>query len=167
MIPAWARTLSADRDWADKAYCAGADTELFFDPPSQGFHTIRKYCHHCPVIRECLEYAKVTHSVGVWGGQLLGPSLSNFHQQTPEQAAEMQEKLIRMHLEGKKSVHISRELRISEPGVRAMIFRYKAGDYATCLICGAQFLQSSHNKKCCSSTCTTARQKQYASPSRL
>lgn len=63
-----------DLAWQDGARCAGADPELFYNPPRDGVRPDKldaiKICLSCPVRLECLHYA-LTHPAGkhgIWGG---------------------------------------------------------------------------------------------------
>lgn len=58
-------------DWAERAACAGMDTNLFFPPPGREGHvwTVRakKICARCAYRRECLEWAYELERGGRWG----------------------------------------------------------------------------------------------------
>lgn len=61
--------LQSSPQWARRAACKGVDPELFQEPARYG--KARAYCAACPVVRDCLLEALVTHSsdsFGVWGG---------------------------------------------------------------------------------------------------
>lgn len=57
-------------DWAERAACAGEDTDLWFVDQHDGPYTeARRICKRCPVRRECLAYAVETGAdSGMWGG---------------------------------------------------------------------------------------------------
>jgi WhiB family redox-sensing transcriptional regulator len=57
-------------DWRDRASCATADPEEFFQEKGGSTKTAKKVCMECPVRTECLEYA-LEHDIrfGVWGAK--------------------------------------------------------------------------------------------------
>ena len=62
-----------DRNWRDRAACINADVEDFFPPTP--VDTALRYCHQCPVTRECLAFADahdaqgfINATYGVFGG---------------------------------------------------------------------------------------------------
>lgn len=61
-------------EWLRRAACVDADPELFFPvgesgPAAAQARRAKEVCHHCPVERECLEWALDTgRTSGVWGG---------------------------------------------------------------------------------------------------
>ena len=52
--------------WADRAACAGMDTDIFFNADRQ--EEARNICLGCPVVLECAEYAIENETEGFWGG---------------------------------------------------------------------------------------------------
>lgn len=58
--------------WMADAACAGVDTETFYpdfkDPDA--IRAAKRYCHACPVIERCLQYAlaEPVDRAGIWGG---------------------------------------------------------------------------------------------------
>jgi WhiB family redox-sensing transcriptional regulator len=63
------RTPARGDDWRDAAACAGAGEDMFPGTHKDDIATAKAYCHRCPVIEACLEWALDTgESVGVWGG---------------------------------------------------------------------------------------------------
>ena len=59
----------ADPDWADRATCAGRDTEVFFPDGDQPDRVAKAYCRRCPVQADCLAHAiENDERYGVWGG---------------------------------------------------------------------------------------------------
>ncbi|QGH73517.1 MAG: transcription factor WhiB [Podoviridae sp. ctDWo9] len=60
-------------DWS-RAVCVGVSGEVFFPDMPHGFSSqaivreARTYCTRCPIQEECLKYACLTDSVGIWGG---------------------------------------------------------------------------------------------------
>ncbi|GAA2149112.1 WhiB family transcriptional regulator [Kitasatospora kazusensis] len=62
--------------WQLKGACRGVDSSLFFHPPGERgpVHDEREdvakeICFHCPVRRECAQYALAARErYGVWGG---------------------------------------------------------------------------------------------------
>ncbi|WP_438817800.1 WhiB family transcriptional regulator, partial [Streptomyces clavuligerus] len=68
---------AAGRDamaWQRAAACADEDPELFFPvsgsgPGAEQVARARKVCERCPVVQDCLDWAKRTgQRTGVWGG---------------------------------------------------------------------------------------------------
>jgi WhiB family redox-sensing transcriptional regulator len=56
-----------DPNWQHKAFCAGANPEIFDDP--EQLETARAYCQRCKVKPDCLEFALSFPEVfGVWAG---------------------------------------------------------------------------------------------------
>ena len=61
-------------DWAIKAACRDAPTELFFAEKGDSYRAAVAVCDACPVQAECLEYALAVErgiereTYGVWGG---------------------------------------------------------------------------------------------------
>ncbi|MFF6992940.1 WhiB family transcriptional regulator [Streptomyces sp. NPDC010273] len=61
-------------EWARRAACADEDPELFFPLSSTGpalrqERAAKRVCLHCPVIRQCLNWAMDSGQAhGVWGG---------------------------------------------------------------------------------------------------
>jgi hypothetical protein len=67
------------RKWQHDAACAGADPAIFFDDGNQPKKAYlrddaewREYCPQCPVRELCLEAARDSESVGIWGGVYRG-----------------------------------------------------------------------------------------------
>jgi hypothetical protein len=65
------------RKWQHDAACKGADPVVFFSEShypkreySKSDAEWRQYCPQCPVRELCLEAARDSESVGVWGGKL-------------------------------------------------------------------------------------------------
>lgn len=59
------------REWMLRAACRDHDPELFFPLPKDlpTRREAKKICHRCPVIAECVLYAKELRVTdGVWGG---------------------------------------------------------------------------------------------------
>lgn len=68
------------RDWRDEAACKDADPMVFFDEshyPRREFEKPdaewRQYCPQCPVREACLELARKSESVGIFGGKIFMP----------------------------------------------------------------------------------------------
>lgn len=65
-----------DDEWRNKARCAGMDLNLFFDKYEEDVEIAKtvdsKICLHCPVIKECFNYATQMEDPykanGVFGG---------------------------------------------------------------------------------------------------
>lgn len=56
-----------DPHWQKKAFCAGANPDIFDDP--ELLETARAYCRMCRVQPDCLEFALSFPEVyGVWAG---------------------------------------------------------------------------------------------------
>lgn len=60
-------------DWMDQASCQYVDPELFYQDDGQlsqrKAEAAVKVCRHCPVIKECLQWAfRVDDQFGVLGG---------------------------------------------------------------------------------------------------
>lgn len=67
------------RKWQHAAACAGLDPAIFFNDGNQPKLAYlredaewRKHCPTCPVRETCLEAARESDSVGVWGGVYRG-----------------------------------------------------------------------------------------------
>jgi WhiB family redox-sensing transcriptional regulator len=64
----------ADSGWWRLAACRSADPDLFFPvsgagPAREQAAAAKAVCAGCPVCRECLTYAVITHQQhGIWGG---------------------------------------------------------------------------------------------------
>lgn len=66
------------RGWQKESACAGVDSSVFFvsegEAPKVAYAKPdaewRKYCPQCPVRETCLEAARESESVGIWGGKL-------------------------------------------------------------------------------------------------
>lgn len=64
------------RGWQRNSACKDADPLIFFEEkaPKQAYAKPdakwRQYCPQCPVRETCLEAARESDSVGVWGGKL-------------------------------------------------------------------------------------------------
>lgn len=65
------------RGWQQKSLCKDADPLIFFseshDPKADYMKpdaAWRKFCPQCPVRETCLEAARESESVGIWGGKL-------------------------------------------------------------------------------------------------
>ena len=64
----------AGTDWQELAACRSAEPELFFPVSAAGQSLeqagrAKAVCAHCPVRRECLQFALATRQAyGVWGG---------------------------------------------------------------------------------------------------
>jgi WhiB family redox-sensing transcriptional regulator len=52
--------------WQDEAKCSGIDSEEFFDRATE--KQAKRFCATCPVRGDCLEYALVYDTYGIWGG---------------------------------------------------------------------------------------------------
>jgi WhiB family redox-sensing transcriptional regulator len=50
---------------AEKAFCSGTNTDKFFGLDD---NEALKLCRQCPVIVDCLEWARAHHEKGIWGG---------------------------------------------------------------------------------------------------
>jgi hypothetical protein len=65
-----------DDEWRNKARCAGMDLNLFFEKYEEDIEVAKridnKICLHCPVIKECFNYATKMEEPykahGVFGG---------------------------------------------------------------------------------------------------
>jgi WhiB family transcriptional regulator, redox-sensing transcriptional regulator len=61
-------------EWRVSAACRFVEPELFFPVSAVGRSVVeteraKSVCAHCPVRRECLQFALATHQAyGVWGG---------------------------------------------------------------------------------------------------
>lgn len=63
------RTPARGDDWRDDAACAGAGEDMFPGTHKDDIATAKAYCHRCPVIEACLEWALDSgENTGVWGG---------------------------------------------------------------------------------------------------
>lgn len=67
------------RKWQHEAACADVDPAIFFDDGNQPKLAYlrenaewRKHCPQCPVRETCLEAARDSDSVGIWGGVYRG-----------------------------------------------------------------------------------------------
>lgn len=67
------------KKWQHGAACADADPAIFFDDGNQPRLAYlresaewREYCPHCPMRETCLEAARDSESVGIWGGVYRG-----------------------------------------------------------------------------------------------
>jgi WhiB family transcriptional regulator, redox-sensing transcriptional regulator len=64
-------------DWRAVAACLHADSDLFFPisaagPSCRELDQAKAFCSHCPVRRQCLEFAQANAPVyGIWGGTTL------------------------------------------------------------------------------------------------
>lgn len=66
------------KGWQRKAACAGADPGVFFveegQDPKRAYAKPdakwRQFCPQCPVRESCLEAARESKSVGIWGGKV-------------------------------------------------------------------------------------------------
>ena len=64
--------------WRDSAACLGADNGLFFPDRGASIKPALYFCHRCPVVQQCGEYASslvkhrgalvVAGKAGVWSG---------------------------------------------------------------------------------------------------
>ncbi|MEU9578764.1 WhiB family transcriptional regulator [Streptomyces chilikensis] len=68
------RHVTKTQNWRAYATCAEVGPDMFF-PDSKGAavtyteNDAKKVCRHCPVIKQCLEYAVTSgQEAGVWGG---------------------------------------------------------------------------------------------------
>jgi hypothetical protein len=57
----------------DDAACRERPDVDFFPGPGQPSAPAKAVCASCLVRRECFDYARQNHEVGVWGGQVFGP----------------------------------------------------------------------------------------------
>lgn len=59
------------RNWRHRAFCLGANPEVFDDPGHT--ETAKAYCTRCPVTVECLDFAlsMTPNPEGTWGGTTL------------------------------------------------------------------------------------------------
>ena len=57
-------------NWADKANCAGTDTEAFFPEKGAQARDAKRVCMRCPVRVECLAWSisDIELRYGIWGG---------------------------------------------------------------------------------------------------
>jgi len=71
--------FSQPKRWRDEAACIGADPGVFFVGSDEGNPRLeymkpdaawRQYCPDCPVRELCLELARESKSVGIFGGKL-------------------------------------------------------------------------------------------------
>ena len=66
------------RGWQKESACAGVDSSVFFvdegEAPKVAYAKPdaewRKFCPQCPVREICLDAARESESVGIWGGKL-------------------------------------------------------------------------------------------------
>lgn len=58
--------------WKEQATCKieKADPKIFILEQGYTGAEAVKYCRRCPVAEECADYARRTHSIGVFGGKL-------------------------------------------------------------------------------------------------
>jgi hypothetical protein len=57
-------------DWPDRAACKGYPQHIFFPERGDSTSEAKAICRTCPVIGECLDWAKkAPEKYGVWGGQ--------------------------------------------------------------------------------------------------
>lgn len=60
------------KDWRDNASCSQLSYEesnsIFFIKPGQSANRARLFCRHCPVKRECENYAIMYNERGIWAG---------------------------------------------------------------------------------------------------
>ena len=68
-----------DLEWQDKAACLGMYPLVDFITAGKGQahlidKNIEKFCHHCPVVRECADHAlsNTATLTGIWGGVYVG-----------------------------------------------------------------------------------------------
>jgi hypothetical protein len=73
------REFAQVKGWRDEASCKEADPRIFFvegeglDPKREYMSPSaewRQYCPQCPVLEECLQLARKSGSVGIFGGKL-------------------------------------------------------------------------------------------------
>lgn len=67
------RAAVTDPQWRDRAACRDEDPELFFAPSQsdqdrRDRDTARAICHRCPVLADCLTWARAAEVDGIWGG---------------------------------------------------------------------------------------------------
>jgi WhiB family transcriptional regulator, redox-sensing transcriptional regulator len=60
-------------NWRDAGACLHADPDLFFPvsatgPSRKEVAQAKAFCAHCPVRRQCLEFAQDNGVYGIWGG---------------------------------------------------------------------------------------------------
>lgn len=67
--------IDTDDDWMDRGACKGL-THLFFPPAAERPQArerreaaARSVCGSCSVRRACVEFARVNHEYGFWGGE--------------------------------------------------------------------------------------------------
>lgn len=58
--------------WRRSAACRNLSAEdadrIFFIGTGKSARLAREFCNHCPVQRQCLDYALYYHETGIWGG---------------------------------------------------------------------------------------------------
>jgi hypothetical protein len=71
----WQSTMP--KNWSENSACKGADSLVFFSSstyPKREYMKPdakwRQYCPQCPVRESCLQAARDSESVGIWGGRL-------------------------------------------------------------------------------------------------
>lgn len=52
--------------WQDEAKCRNENNKLFFEKADE--RAAKRFCATCPVQSDCLEYALVYDTYGIWGG---------------------------------------------------------------------------------------------------
>lgn len=71
------RVALTDAEWVERARCTPAVAEMFWPLPGQNGGPIveaaLKMCSHCPVVRECGQWAIANKQTeGIWGGMRPG-----------------------------------------------------------------------------------------------
>ena len=67
------RLVWPSRDWLRAAPCRGLDPDVFVpEEPAEAPDVVAQLCPSCPVRDDCEGYGRDSHSVGWWGGVLLG-----------------------------------------------------------------------------------------------
>ena len=54
--------------WSKLAICAGENPDTFFPSNGDPGTRARHICAHCPVRRDCAQYATEADEFGIWGG---------------------------------------------------------------------------------------------------
>lgn len=68
------RKINRDRVMWERASCRGLNTDLFYQmrihlaAQNLEYNTLRRICHKCPIMIQCLEVGVAHERYGFWGG---------------------------------------------------------------------------------------------------
>lgn len=68
------RKINRDRVSWESASCRGLNTDLFYQmrvhlaAQNLEYNTLRRICHRCPIMKQCLEVGTAHERYGFWGG---------------------------------------------------------------------------------------------------